>query len=335
MLKLGPTIRQYVICNLFAALVMCLSGAVAAADVRPSTKVARLGYVTDRAGPSEFDEAFLQGMRELGYVEGRNLKVEYRWAAGKVEQLPAMAAELVSLNVDIIITSGVPAAKAAKQATAVIPIVMATSGDAVADGLVTSFARPGGNITGRSLFTRELSEKRIEIIREAVPGLVRVAALFNGSNPATPPQFRETQAAANRLGMSAVPLEIKFPEGIEPAFAEAARAGAGAVIIIYDAATIGHRSQLGDAGLKYKLPTIFSNRAYLVGGGLMSYGPNIVDSFHDAANYVDRILKGAKPGDLPIEQPRKFELVINLRTAKALGLSIPQSLLQRADEVIQ
>ena len=194
---LGPTIRRYIVCNLLAALGMCLSGAVAAADLSPSAKVPRLGYLTDRAGTSEFDEAFLQGMRELGYIEGRNLKIEYRWAGGNVEQLPAMAAELVSLNVDINVTSGVPAAKAARQATALIPIVMATSGDAVANGLVTSFARPGGNITGRSLFTRELSEKRIDVIREAVPGLMRIAAVFNGANPATPPQFRETQSAAD------------------------------------------------------------------------------------------------------------------------------------------
>lgn len=329
------TIPRYIVCTLFTALVMCVASAATAAEAQHSAKVARLGYLTDRAGPSEFDEAFLRGMREFGYSEGKNLKIEYRWAAGKLDQLPVMASELVSLHVDVIVTSGVPAANAAKQATAVVPIVMATSGDAVADGLVASFAHPGGNITGRSQFSRELSEKRIEIIRETVPRLVRVAALFNGSNPATPPQFKETQAATDRLGMTAIPLAIKFPEGIDPAFAEAARAGAGAVIIISDAATISHRNQLGDAGIKYKLPTIFSNRAYLVGGGLMSYGPNIADAFHDAAGYVDKILKGARPGDLPVEQPTKFELVINLKTAKALGLTIPQSVIVRADEVIQ
>jgi putative ABC transport system substrate-binding protein len=330
----GPLPRS-IACALFITLVMCVAIAETAAEAQQSAKVARLGYLTDRAGPSEFDEAFLRGMREFGYSEGRNLKIEYRWAAGKLDQLPLMASELVSLHVDVIVTSGVPAANAAKQATAVIPIVMATSGDAVADGLVASFAHPGGNITGRSLFTRQLSEKRIEVIREAVPGLVRVAALFNGSNPATPPQFRETQAATDRLGMTAIPMAIRFPEGIDPAFAEAARADAGAVVIISDAATISYRNQLGSAGLKYKLPTIFSNRAYLVGGGLMSYGPNIADAFHDAAGYVDRILNGARPGDLPVEQPQKFELVINFKTAMALGITIPRSLLLRADEVIQ
>ena len=313
------------------ALQLCL----VAAKARGAANVARLGYLTDRAGPSEFDEAFLRGMRELGYVEGDTLKIEYRWAAGKAERLPSMAAELVSLKVDVIVTSGVPAAKAAKQATTTIPVVMATSGDAVADGLVASFANPGGNVTGRSLFTRELSQKRLEIVREALPGLALLAALFNAGNPATPPQFIETQVAAARLGIRAMPLEIRFPEGIDPAFAEAAAKGAGALVVISDAATISHRDQLGNAGLRHKLPTMFANRAYLVGGGLMSYGPNIPDAFHAAAGYVDRILKGAKPSELPLEQPNRFELVINLKTAKALGLTIPKSLILRADQLIQ
>jgi len=322
---------RIILCAL--ALGACLAAPSAEAQRPPP--VARLGYLTERAGPTEFDDAFLQGMRELGYVEGRNLAIEYRWAAGKAERLPTMAADLAALKVDVIVTSGVPAAKAAKGATTTIPIVMATSSDAVADGLVTSFARPGGNVTGRSLFTRELSEKRLETVRQAIPGLTRVAAVFNGENPATPPQFRETQAAAERLGIQAIPFEIRFPDGIEPAFAEAARAGVGAVLIISDSATIGHRSQLGAAGLKYKLPTMFANRAYLQGGGLMSYGPNIVDAFHDAATYVDKILRGSRPGDLPVQQPARFELVINMKTATVLGLTIPQSLLLRADEVIR
>lgn len=326
--------RRIFVCALARALGVLPLG-VATIGALAAEGVVHLGYLTDRTGPSEFDEAFLSGMRELGYVEGRNLKIEYRWAAGKAELLPAMAAELVSLNVHVIVTSGVPAAKAAKRATALIPIVMATSGDAVADGLVESLARPGGNVTGRSLFTRELSEKRLEILREVVPGSALVAAIFNADNPATLAQFAETQAAATRLGMKATPLDIKFPEGIEPAFADAARRNAGAVIVISDSATIGNRGQLGSAGLKYKLPTMFANRAYLSGGGLMSYGPSIPEAFHDAARYVDRILKGAKPGTLPVEQPRGFELAINLKTAKALGLVLPKSLLLRADVVIQ
>jgi len=274
-------------------------------------------------------------MRELGYVDGRNVIIEYRWAGGDAGRLPALAAELVAAKVDIIVTSGIPAANAAKSATATVPIVMATSGDAVADGLVASFTRPGGNVTGLSLFTRELSRKRLEIFKEAVPGLERVGAMFNAQNPATMPQFRETATAGDTLGLKLMPFDIRFPEGIEPAFAEAVRQKIHGVLIISDSETIAHRTQLGSAALKAHLPTMFANKAYLQGGGLMSYGPDIVAMFHRAAYYVDKILKGAKPADLPVEQPTKIELVINLKAAKELGLTIPQSVLLRADEVIQ
>jgi putative ABC transport system substrate-binding protein len=316
--------------GIFASVLL----AIPAADAQLPARTPVIGYIAQRAGPSNFDEAFLEGLHGLGYVEGKNVTIEYRWGA-KAEDLPALAADLVRLRVNVIVSSGYPSNKAAKDATSTIPIVMATSGDAVQEGLVASLARPGGNVTGFSVLNRELSGKRLEVIREAVPGLKRVGALFNGSNPATPPQFKETQAAAERLGLQALPLDVHFPEGIEPAFAEAARTGAGAVIIISDSATIAHRSQLGAAALKYRLPTIFANRDYLQGGGLMSYGPNLADNFRSAATYVDRILKGANPAVMPIEQPTKFELVMNLKTAKALGLTIPQALLLRADEVIQ
>jgi putative ABC transport system substrate-binding protein len=306
-----------------------------AAAAQQAGRTPRLGYLTDRPGATAFDEAFLQGMRELGYVDGKNVVVEYRWGGGDAGRLPALAAELVAAKVDIIVTSGVPAAKAAKNATVKIPIVMATSGDAVADGLVASFTGPGGNVTGLSLFTRELSRKRLEIFKEAVPGLERVGAVFNAKNPATMPQFRETAAAGETLGLKLAPFDVRFPEGIEPAFAAAVRQKVQGVIIISDSATIAHRTELGSAALKAHLPTMFANKAYLEGGGLMSYGPDIIAMFHRAAYYVDKILKGAKPADLPVEQPVKFELVINLKTAKALGLTIPQSLLLRADEVIQ
>jgi putative ABC transport system substrate-binding protein len=282
-----------------------------------------------------FEETFLRALRELGYIEGRNLVMEYRWAEGKVERLPALAAELVSLKVDMIVTSGVPSAKAAKAATSSIPVVMATSADAVSDGLVASFAHPGANVTGMSLFSRELSGKRLEIVKETIPGITRVAVLFNSLNPSNPPQSKETEAAAERLGLQAVPLSIHFPDGVEPAFAEAARTGARAVLVVSDSATITHRTHLGAAGLKYRLPTMFTNKAYLEGGGLMSYGPDIFEVYRHAAAYVDKILKGAKPADLPVEQPTKFELVINLKTAKALGLTIPPSVLARADQVIE
>ena len=306
-----------------------------AAEAQQASKVYRIGYLSDRLGPGAFEEAFLRGLRELGYVQGRNIVIEYRWAEGKVERLPALAAELISLKVDMIVTSGVPAAKAAKAATTTTPIVMATSADAVSDGLAASFAHPGGNVTGMSLFSRELSGKRLEIVREAIPGTTRVAVLFNHLNPSNPPQYRETEAAAEKLGLKTLPLDIRFPDGIEPAFAEAVRTGARAVLVVSDSATITHRAQLGAAGLKYRLPTMFANKAYLEGGGLMSYGPDIFETFRGAAVFVDRIIKGAKPADLPIEQPTKFELVINLKTAQALGLTIPQSLLLRADQVIE
>jgi len=302
-------------------IVLCNVLATPLANAQPSARTPVIGYIAQRAGPISFDEAFLQGLHELGYVEGKNVTIEYRWGT-KAEDLPALAADLVRLKVNVIVSSAYPSNKAAKDATSTIPIVMATSGDAVQEGLVASLARPGGNVTGFSVFNRELSGKRLEVVREAVPGLKRVGALFNVSNPATSPQFKETQAAAERLGMQAVPLEVHFPDGIEPAFAEAARMGVGAVIIISDSATINHRNQLGAAAVKYHLPTIFANRDYLQGGGLMSYGPNLANNFRSAAAYVDRILKGSNPAVMPVEQPTKFELVINAKTAKALGLSL-------------
>jgi putative ABC transport system substrate-binding protein len=306
-----------------------------AAEAQHSGRTPRLGYLAERPAPSEFDEAFLKGLRELGYVDGKNIAIEYRWAGGKAERLPTLAAELVGLKVDIIVTSGIPAAKAAKNATQMIPIVMATSMDAVADGLVSSFAHPGGNITGLSLFVTELSRKRLEVLKEAVPGLERVGALFNALNPATAPQFQDTKAAGETLGLNVLPLDVRFPDGIEPAFAEAARRKLQGVVILSDSATITHRTQLGSAALKHRLPTMFANKAYLQGGGLMSYGPDILDTFHRAAYYVDKVLKGAKPADLPVEQPTRLELVINLKTAKALELSIPRSVLSLADQVIE
>ncbi len=325
-------------CSVLALALLALLVPLAAplaAEAQQSGRTPRIGYLAERPAPSEFDEAFLKGLRELGYVDGKNIVIEYRWAGGKAERLPALAAELVGLKVDIIVTSGIPAAKAAKNATPTIPIVMATSMDAVADGLVSSFARPGGNITGLSLFVTELSRKRLEVLKEAVPGMERVGALFNAVNPATLPQFQDTKAAGEALGLKVLPLDVRFPEGIEPAFAEAARRSLQGIVILSDSATITHRTQLGSAALKHRLPTIFANKAYLQGGGLMSYGPDIVDVFHRAASYVDKVLKGAKPADLPIEQPTKLELVINLKTAKALELTIPRSVLSLADEVIQ
>jgi putative ABC transport system substrate-binding protein len=245
-----------------------------------------------------------------------------------------LAADLARLKVDVIVSSGYPSNKAAKDATSTIPIVMATSGDAVQEGLVASLSRPGGNITGLSVLNRELSGKRLEVVKEAVPGLKRIGALFNGSNPAMPPQFREVQAAAQRFGMEAVPLDVAFPTGVEPAFATAAKAGVGAIMVLSDSSTIAHRSDMSATALKYRMPTMFSNRDYVRAGGLMSYGPNLADNFRRAAGIVDKILKGASPALIPVEQPTNFELVVNRSSARNLGLALPETLLIRADEVV-
>ena len=306
-----------------------------AAVAQQPKNVPVIGYLIERSGPTAFDEAFRRGLRELGYSEGRNIVVEYRWADGKPERLPALAAELVKMKVDVLVTSGTAGGLAAKNSTTTIPIVLVSGGDFVADGLVKSFAHPGGNITGISVFARELSGKRLEILKEAIPGMTRVGAAFNALNPGTQLLFKQTEDAAAKLALTALPLDIQFPDGVESAFAEAVRLRADAVVIISDGATITHRAQLGSAALRHHLPTIFANKAYLEGGGLMSYGPDITEVWRRGATYVEKVLKGAKPADMPIEQPTKFELVINLKTAGALGITVPKSLLQRADELLQ
>lgn len=301
-------------------------------DSRPAV----VGYLAQRAGPWHLDQAFLQGMKELGYVEGKHFVMEYRWGP-KVDDLPQLAADLVRQRVSVIVSSGYPCNKALKDATRVVPIpvVMATSGDAVQEGLVESLARPGGNLTGLSVLNRELSGKRLEVLREAVPGLRRIGALFNGSNPAMPPQFQEVQGTADRLGLRAMALNVPIPAGIEAAFAEAVKARAGAVMVLSDSSTIGNRAEIASTALKHKLPTIFSNRDYLGAGGLMSYGPNLAENFRQAAVFVDKVLKGGNPAVIPVEQPTKFELVVNLKTARALGISLPESLLVRAADVLE
>ena len=305
------------------------------AGAQPAPRLAVIGYLAQRARPWPLDEAFIEGLRELGYVEGRHYRMEYRWGPAAAD-LPALAADLVRLRVDVIVSSGYPGNKAAKDATASVPIpvVMATSGDAVQEGLVTSLARPGGNITGLSVLNRELSGKRLELIRDAVPGLRRVGALFNGSNPAMQPQFNEVRAAAQAMGLQTVALDVSFPAGIEAAFADAGKAGIGAMMILSDISTIGHRAELGAAAIRHRVPTMFANRNYIQAGGMMSYGPNLTDNFKRAAAYVDRILKGANPATMPVEQPTRFELVFNRSTARALGITLPQALLVRADDFV-
>lgn len=297
-------------------------------------RMAVIGYLMPRAGRASLDDIFFDRLRELGYVEGTSLRVEYRWAAN-TDDMPALAADLVRSAVDVIVSSGYQANKAARDATTTIPIVMATSGDAVGEGLVASFARPGGNVTGLSVFNRELSGKRLEVLRDALPGLRKVGALFNRLNPVMMPRFDEAEAAGRLLGIEVLRLDVSLPTGVERAFTEAAKAGAGAIVVLSDSATIINRSEIGAAAVKVRLPTMFANRDYLQGGGLMSYGPNLSDNFRDTATLVDRILKGAHPSDLPVEQPRRVELVVNMKAATALGLVLPQSFLVRVDDFIR
>jgi putative tryptophan/tyrosine transport system substrate-binding protein len=298
-------------------------------------KMPRIGYLMNRSAAGSFDEGFLLGLRENGYTVGQNILIEYRWTGNKMELLAPLARELVALNVDVIVTSGAEAVNAAKEATTTIPIVMTAVQDAVADGLVESLAHPGGNVTGRSVYSQELTSKRMELLKDVVPGLLRVGVLWNAHVAGSISQLREAEKAGLSLGVGIVPLSTHIPEGLEDTMAKALQAGAGAVLIISDSSTITNRAQIGASALSRRLATIFANKAYLEGGGLMSYGPDIVDSFRLSAVFVAKILKGAKPADLPVEQPTKFEFVINLKTAKALGLTLSPTLLARADNVIE
>jgi putative ABC transport system substrate-binding protein len=300
-----------------------------------SRRIPRIGYLMNRTAAGTFDESFLLGLRENGYIAGQNITIEYRWTGNKMEMLPPLARELVALNVDIIVTSGAEAVNAAKEATKSIPIVMTAAQDAVADGLVESLAHPGGNVTGRSVYAEELTSKRMELLKDVVPNLLRVGVMWNQHVAGSVSQLREAEKAGLALGVGVEPLSTQIPEGLDDAMAKAVQAGAGAILIISDSATITNRTEIGTAGLHHRLATIFSNKAYLVGGGLMSYGPDIADCFRLSATYVAEILKGAKPADLPVQQPTQFEFVINIKTAKALGLSLSPSLLARADSVIE
>ena len=299
-------------------------------------KIPRIGYLMDRSGPpGVLDEGFFVGLREHGYIVGENVAIDYRWTEGKSERLPALAGELVANNVDIIIVAGADSTKAAKMATATIPIVMASSQDAVGDGLVASLARPGGNVTGRSVYAPELTSKRMEILKEMLPNLTKIGVLWNKENAGAAGQLREAEKAGHALNIAIESLPSRIPDGLNEVMARAAHASAGAILIVSDSSTISNRAKIGGSALQNRLPTIFANKAYLSGGGLMSYGPDIVESFRLAVIHVDKILKGAKPAELPVEQPTRFEYVINMKTAKALGIAVPPALLARADNVIE
>lgn len=298
-------------------------------------KVPRIGFLCALAGPSTHTEGFQEGLRELGYVEGKNIAIEYRFAAGRADRFRDLAAELVRLNVDLIVVASAPAIEPTKNTTKTIPIVMAQSEDPIGSGFVASLARPGGNVTGLSTLSPELSGKRLELLKEAVPKLSRVAVLWNAANPVAALQLRETEVAARALGVQLQSLEVRGPNDLEPAFSAMARGRAEALVVLPDLMFFDHQRRLADLTAWSRLAVIYEEREFVEAGGLMAYGPNYKDLFRRAAAYVNKILKGAKPADLPVEQPTRFELVINLSTARALGLTIPQSLLVRADAVIQ
>jgi putative ABC transport system substrate-binding protein len=310
-----------------------------AGEAQHAATIPRIGllFPTSLSDPRtpRFLEAFRQGLRELGYAEGQNIAMESRFAEGKWDQLPSLAAELVRLKVDIIVTYTTPATQAAKQATGTIPIVVAAVIDPVAAGLVASLAHPGGNITGLSQMVPELVGKQLEVLKEVAPKISRVALLGNPANAGNAPQVRHAQNAARALGMRLQSLEARGPSEIESAFAAMTTERAGAVIVLIDSTLIDHRTRIADLAARRRLPMVSGTIETAEAGGLIAYGPSVRDMFRRAAAHVDKILKGAKPADLPIEQPTKFDLVINLRTARALGLTIPQSVLLRADQVIQ
>jgi putative tryptophan/tyrosine transport system substrate-binding protein len=292
-----------------------------------------MGGATALAG-SQWAAAFVQRLRELGWIDGRNLAIEYRWAEGRNERYAAIAAEVVRLKVDVIVTWATPSTLAAKQATAVIPIVFAAVSDPVGTGLVASLARPGGNVTGLSNQISDTGGKKLELLREVFPGLRRLAIMANVSNPAVVLEMGEVQAAARTFGLEVATLEVRRVEDIASAF-DALRGRADALYVCSDPLMNTHRVRINTLALGVRLPTMHGLREYVEAGGLMSYGPNVPDLFRRAADYVDKILRGAKPADLPVEQPTKFDFVLNLTTAKALGFELPPTLLARADEVIE
>jgi ABC-type uncharacterized transport system substrate-binding protein len=314
-----------------------LTGPRAAAG-QPAGKVYRVGYLTAgsaTANPGVLD-AFRQGLRELGWVEGQNIIMEYRSAEGRFDRLPDLAAELVRLKVDVIVAAPTPAALAARKATGSVPIVGVSLTSPVELGLIASLARPGGNITGVSYSVgADIFGKDLELLKEVVPKVRRVAVLSNPDGPSQPLTISNINAAARSLGLQLQLVGARGPGDFDGAFAAMAKERAGALFVVTDPVFIPHRAQIVNLAAKNRLPSIFTQRADVEAGGLISYGPNFADMYRRAATYVDKILRGAKPADLPVEQPTKFELVINLKTAKALGLTIPQSLLGRADEVIQ
>jgi putative ABC transport system substrate-binding protein len=320
--------------------VFILGGAAASPIVAyaDSGKIARIGYLSpDPPSPAAtalFD-AFCDGLRELGWFKGKNITIESRYAEKRPERLPELAAELVRINVDVIVGRGTLGPLAAKRATSTIPIVMAASGDPLGSGLVGSLARPGGNVTGMSLMVPDLGGKRLELLKEMLPRLARVAVLWNAANPYPAIVFKETQTASKKLAIEVQSLEIRVAEDFDGAFEVTRTQRPDALLTVEDPLTFSHQQRIADFALANQLPSLHGVREFAVAGGLMSYGANVADVYRRAASYVDKILKGANPADLPVQQPTRFELVINLQTAKKLGLTVSSLLLARADEVIE
>ena len=319
------------------ALCALLFALCASAQAQQPKKVQRIGYLSGPSPSTSPDriEAFRHGLRELGYVEGKNIVIESRYAEGKFDRLPTLAAELVRLKVDIIVTAGPQATRPAKQATSMIPIVMAQDPDPVGNGFVASLARPGGNITGLATFAPELSGKQVELLKEIVPNLSRVAVLGTSTNPGNAQSLREVEVAAKAFGVKLQYLDILSPNDIETAFRAASKGRADAILLLPGPVLNLQRAQIANLVVKGRLPAIYPQTEYTEVGGLIYYGANTPDLYRRAATYVDKILKGAKPADLPVEQPTKFEFIINLKAAKQIGLTIPQRVLARADRVIK
>jgi|RhiMetdeSRZDD1v2_1073273.scaffolds.fasta_scaffold421068_2 ABC-type uncharacterized transport system substrate-binding protein len=322
--------------SILVAVVLLALGVIA--EAQQPKKVSRIGYlaVNSPSADRHLDETFKQSLGELGWIEGRNIAIEYRSAEGKADRLPDLAAELVRLNVDVILsTGGTPGAQAAKKATGTIPIVFTSSGDPIATGLVASLARPGGNVTGLSRVGPDLAVKKVELFKEILPKITRVGFIWNPANPANALALKETEAAAREVHWQLQSVEVRGPDEFEAAFSAMTKARAAAVIVQSDQGFRGKLTRLAELAVKNRLPTMLPQSEYVEAGGLMSYGENLTERYRRAAVFVDKILKGAKPADLPVEQPTKFEFVINLKTAKQIGLTIPPNVLARADKVIK
>jgi len=316
------------------ALLVGLIFASVHAEAQQLKKIPRVGFLAGASGEPNL-RGLRQGLRELGYVEGKNITIEYRVSEGEFDRFHALAAELVRLKVDVIVTQGTPAAAAAKNATSTIPIIMSGGTDPVATGLVLSLARPGGNITGVTIMNEELAGKRLELLKETSPKVSRLGVLWNSANPGTAVVFKQTQAAAQELRLSLQSLEVKSVNNLRGAFDAATGRGVNGLVLLAAAPIASHLKLVADLAVKNRLPSIYDRSEFVDAGGLMSYGPNVPNISRGAAIYVDKVLKGANPGDLPVERPTKFEFVINLKTAKQIGLTIPQSVLFRADKVIK